>query len=162
MAKHPCEIMHERFVDSRDLAHLFIGGLISYGMNRHVYKVERDPTIVIKYEPGGDEFQNVMEWRVWQACSNFSKLSKWLAPCVALSPNGVWLIQKRITIIPPEKYPKKVPAWMGDCKYANFGMLDGEFVACDYGMPSFSRLMSRQAKLEPASWWAGNGPTPNG
>lgn len=139
---------------ARDLTMLFIGQLIGSGQNRNVYNCVQDPTCVIKHEPDGDEFQNVLEWRIWEAVKAYKEMAKWFAPCVALSGNGQFLIQKKITVLPRAKYPKKLPDWFGDTKYVNFGTYAGRFVACDYGYPSLCRLMWAQRRLTKAKWWS--------
>jgi hypothetical protein len=158
---HPSQNIEQYTVSARDLAFLFVGKMISYGQNRYVYEHEFDSSLVLKYEPQGDEFQNVLEWRIWKAVEESKTLGPWFAPCVALSPNGVWLIQKKIRIIPKEKYPKKIPDFIGDTSYLNFGMLGRRFVCCDYGTPSFSRLFWKQKHLTNAKWW-GKEPEVNG
>lgn len=150
---HPSELIHNQFTAARDLAHLFIGKPLGHGMSRHVYTVETDPTLVIKFEPEGKAFQNAMEWSVWQAIKDFHDMSRWFAPCVDISPNGVWLLQKRCKLLPIEKYPAKLPDYLGDLKYLNFGLLGKRVVAFDYGTLSVSRLMFFRKKLVKAKWW---------
>lgn len=148
----PADDIHTRPTAARDLVNIICGDYIGRGMSRWVYAFKPDSQFVIKYEPCGDDFQNVLEWRVWETVKN-TPMKKWFAPCLSLSGNGLWLVQRRVTKPAHEKYPDKIPAWFGDTKYANFGMLDGRIVACDYGMPSLSRLMARQARLTKAKWW---------
>lgn len=158
---HPSSDIEQHTVGARDLAFLFVGKCLGYGQNRYVYEHEFDPTLVLKYEPTGDEFQNVLEWRVWQEVKDHKTLSVWFAPCIALSPNGVWLIQKKIKVLPKEKYPKKLPDFIGDTSYLNFGMLGKRFVCCDYGTPSIARIFWRSKMLAKVKW-RGREPEING
>lgn len=153
MMAHPYEVIDDHKTSSRDLAHLFIGKQLGYGMSRHVYEMEHSPSYVIKWEAEGKDFQNALEWRVWQAVKDFPKYARWFAPCLDISPNGVWLIQEKVKLIPKNKYPKKLPDYLGDTKYMNFGLLAGKVVACDYGTPSFARLFSFNSKMTKTEWW---------
>lgn len=150
--KHPCETLHDHPAGVSDLAHIMLGAPLGYGISRNVYALERDQTCVIKYEPSGDEFQNQAEWRIWQAVKN-TDLAKWFAPCIAISPNGLWLIQRRLTFPPRDQYPAKLPHFFPDTKYLNFGKLGKQWCACDYGTPAYGWLMHRSERLVSAKWW---------
>ena len=108
---------------------------------------------VLKWEPDGQMFQNAIEWRVWQAVSH-TPLEKWFAPCIAISPNGLWLIQERVTFPEKKKYPKTLPDFFGDTQYGNFGKIGNRWVACDYGHPSFSRMMHFRQRPAKVYWRA--------
>lgn len=96
-------------------------------------------------------FQNQAEWMVWKAIEG-SKLEKWFAPCMAISHLGLWLIQKRVEPMPRSRRPKRVPAFFNDLKDANFGILDGRVVVCDYGI-FLREPLFRGHKLVEASWY---------
>lgn len=149
--KHPSLTLHKQDTATRDFAHIMLGGGVGHGQNRSVWAMEFCDDLVIKFEGWGDDFQNVMEWSIWKAVKG-GPLEKWFAPCMALSPNGVWLVQKKITFPPKEKYPKKMPAFFGDLKYVNYGLYQNRWVACDYGTPSLAWLLS-QKKQETAAKW---------
>jgi hypothetical protein len=114
----------------RDLFHLVCGKVLGAGVARTVYEHAFDPTVVIKVEEGAGSFQNVAEWQVWERIQ-YTALARWFAPCVAISPNGSVLVQRRTRAA--LNYPDKVPSFFTDIKPENFGMLDGNFVAHDYG-----------------------------
>lgn len=153
MTEHPAKTIHESATAARDLAHLFIGERIDYGTSRQVYAVENDPTLVIKWEYDGKRFQNQQEWLVWEAIKTFPETARWFAPCVDISPNGIWLLQKRCLKLPKDRYPKELPDFLGDLKYTNFGLLGKQVVAMDYGVMSISRLMWFRRKMVKAKWW---------
>lgn len=115
----------------RDLFHMLCGAQLGEGVGRIVYEHSFDPTVVIKFESNAGSFQNVIEWETWQRVKN-ADLAKWFAPCVAISPNGSVLVQKRTC--KPTNYPDKVPSFFTDIKLENFGMLGKQFVAHDYGL----------------------------
>lgn len=117
---------------SRDLMYLFVGERIGCGMSRVVYECSQDKDCVIKHEEKIGHFQNVIEWEIWNMVVG-TELEKWFAPCISISHNGLFLIQKKIGPIAFNKYPEKVPAFFGDMKYKNFGMYNKHFVVCDYG-----------------------------
>jgi hypothetical protein len=153
MTAHPSIAIHESPTACRDLAHLFVGTRVGYGVSRHVFSVEHDPTLVIKWENEGKMFQNQQEWLIWQSIKGFPETARWFAPCVDISPNGIWLLQKRCLKIPKEKYPKEMPDFLGDLKYQNFGLLGKRVVAMDYGVASISRLMWFRRKMVKTKWW---------
>lgn len=152
MVDHPSETMPNNYTMARDLGHMLIGSPLGYGQNRSVWGLEHRSDLVLKLEATGDEFQNPMEWRVWRAVEG-TALEKWFAPCVAISPNGVWLLQKKITFPPRSEYPPKLPAFFPDTKFMNFGKLGKQWCACDYGTPSFAWLLSKTARPTKAKWW---------
>jgi len=83
-----------------------------------------------------------------------TNIAKWFAPCVAISDCGMFLLQKRIEKIPKNQYPKYIPSFFGDLKYGNFGMLNGQFVCCDYAGFILSSMAHKwSGKLKKADWW---------
>lgn len=121
----------------RELACLTCGEYLGGGIARKVFAHAFDPTLVIKFEQDGGSFQNVMEWQAWNRVKH-TKIAKWFAPCVGISATGAVLIQRRTTIAGMSEYPDKLPSFLTDIKTSNYGMLDGRFVAHDYG---FTLLM---------------------
>ncbi len=99
--------------------------LIGFGMSREVFNSPLFPDCVVKVEDGDKSFQNVIEWNTWLRVKG-TKHSKWFAPCVAISPCGAVLLQKKT--LPVLKYPKKLPPFLGDTKTSNYGMYKSLFV----------------------------------
>lgn len=159
---HPAQDLWTRLGSTRDFANLFLGPQLGHGYTRWVYPLQFNISeqsitpepCVVKFEPGGDRFQNVIEWHVWNWVKG-TPAEKWFAPCVDISPNGTWLIQRRITKLAPDKYPKKIPAWFADTKYENFGLYKKHFVAADYGTMGFPFL---NHKLKTVRWWHADDP----
>lgn len=141
-------------VPSRDLFNFITGPEIGEGANRIVYEYEPNPkSHVIKFEPAG--FQNVREFEIWQEIKD-TKHAKWFAPCVQISPCGVFLIQERTEPIPKAEYPELVPKFLFDRKYKNYGVIKKpskkrQFVCHDYG--TFSLVNGYSDKLVKADWW---------
>lgn len=92
------------------------------GHNKHVLKVERFP----------GHFHNVQEWLTWEYSEYMQAARPWLAPCVAISPCGVMMVQRRTTPIDTALIPPQVPAWATDLKRQNWGLLEGRPVLHDY------------------------------
>lgn len=152
--KHLAEQISEYPTTTRDLAWLFLGKLIGSGLSRTVYEYEQDKTCVIKYEHGEGRWQNILEWEIWNTVKD-TKLAKWFAPCIDISPNGHFLIQKRAEKVPKSFFPKEIPALFGDLKYDNFGMIGKQFVCIDYGtvhIPAINKMLTMK-KLKKADWW---------
>ena len=137
----------------KDFFHEMCGERLGGGMSRDVYLSALDPTVVIKFEADSGHFQNVMEWEVWQEVKE-TKYAKWFAPCVSISGTGTILIQKRTKVVADRrKYPAKMPVFLGDFKYTNYGMYKGQLVAHDYGRP---RLLTEglSDRMKKVDWWA--------
>lgn len=146
---------------NHELFNLVCGDVLGSGVARTVYEHRFDPTVVLKFEGTRGSFQNVLEWETWQSVKH-SNLAHWFAPCIAISPNGAVLVQRRTT--PPRNYPDLIPAFFTDTKLTNFGMLvpedadgdfrgeGGQFVCHDYGLHLLLEkgLTKRMRK---ADWW---------
>lgn len=58
---------------------------------------------------------------------------------------------RKTTPAPHSAYPSRMPAFMTDFKFTNYGMYEGRLVCHDYGMlPAHTDFTS--AKTQPASW----------
>lgn len=74
---------------ARDFSGLVLGDVLGVGMSRTVYACAFDESIVIKQEMADHRFQNVEEWETWRSLQFVDYISKWLAPCVAISEGTV-------------------------------------------------------------------------
>ena len=135
-----------------DLYSLVTGRLLGVGLSRIVFEYAPDPELVIKFETTGNDFNNVIEWDVWDNVKYDKKLSKWFAPCHFISPCGAILIQQKTTPIPKENMPKKIPRLFTDLKYQNWGSLDGRPVCHDYGNHRIYNGGTLH-QLVNADWW---------
>lgn len=141
----------------KELQSLFLGEQIGEGMSRKVYEYH-DPLTgavdraVVKYEGQlvAGHFQNVAEWEIWEWV-RATPMQKWFAPCYAISPCGLYLIQARVDPLRRKEWPKKLPAFLGDLKTENFGMLEGRVVACDYGT-GISAIRSSGKRMVACHW----------
>lgn len=112
-----------------------VGDQIGTGMFRTVYACLLDPSLVIKTEDREGSFHNILEWENWDDNQFAPAVARWLAPCVAISPCGGVLVQKRVDPIRPgePKLPKQIPSFLTDVKLENFGWFENRIVCCDYG-----------------------------
>ena len=139
-------------MEYEDLKTLIFGDVISIGIHRKVRIYKLDESLVIKLAFETPNI-NILEDEIWMMVKE-TNIEKWFAPCVAISKCGMFLLQKRIERIPKNQYPKYVPSFFGDLKYENFGMLNGNFVCCDYaGFISTSMSHKWSEKLKKANWW---------
>lgn len=121
-------------------------------MGRQVYDCELFDDCVVKVEDGSRSFQNIVEWETWERVRG-TEFEKWFAPCVNISPSGSVLIMKKTIPILQKDYPKKMPVFLTDFKYSNYGEFDGRFVCHDYGTNLlFENGMSKRMKK--ADWWS--------
>ncbi|WP_414461814.1 hypothetical protein [Hyphomicrobium sp. DY-1] len=133
-----------------EMEFLLFGKRLGAGLSRTVYELN-DPSCwgrhkdtgapmidplsskrVIKVEKPGGMFQNVQEWTVWEWARG-TPMAKWFAPCISISPCGLYLIQDKVEPLRRKDWPKKLPAFLQDVEPENFGLLNGKVVACDYG-----------------------------
>lgn len=129
-----------------DFLNLFAGTLLGEGCSRKVFEHRHDKTLVIKVEEGPTH-HNVGEWDAWCAWGD-EKPGQWLAPCVALSPLGRVLLQRRVMPVMLEELPESVPQFLTDLKASNFGRYEGRIVCCDYG----SLVTQLPQRLKKAHW----------
>lgn len=113
---------------------ILCGNLIAEGTYRKVFEYRDHDDLVVKVEKTDSRrsFSNVFEARNWEDYKGFKTVACWLAPCVRMSPDGLILIQKKVTPLKPEDIPTHIPAFLGDVKYQNFGWYNGQVVCCDY------------------------------
>lgn len=135
---------------SRDLFRLICGEKIGSGVAREVYVYNLNPEYVVKIETLGCSFQNVVEWGAWDDFSEVKSVAKWLAPCLHISPCGTILVQRRTDPIGPSEAPKRMPKFLTDFKYSNYGRLDGKIVCHDYG----TLIYDLDERLKAADWWS--------
>lgn len=119
-----------------DAFNLLCGDKLGNGAHRTVYTCKIRHDLVVKVE--SDDFRyfaNVMEMKFWSDHEHYEKVSRWLAPCTHLSPDGRILLQRRVDPLPSDhQMPPKVPSFLTDLKRENFGILDGQLVCIDYAM----------------------------
>lgn len=138
---------------SRDLFNAVCGNLLGEGIGRKVYECKIDKSLVVKLEESG--FQNVKEWEIWQEVKNYTgklrHIKDSFAPCEYISPCGIFLFQKKTEKATRNMYPEKMPSYLLDRKYSNFGLYEGRLVCHDYGMQSLCN--GYKLKMVNADWW---------
>lgn len=135
-----------------ELEFLMLGKKIGKGTSRSVYvlndpyswaiehkggpfsreETDRRSPFVVKVEKPGGSHQNHAEWLIWSHVET-TPLAKWLAPCISISPCGLYLIQARVDPLRTKEIPTHLPAFLQDVTRDNLGWLDGRIVCCDYG-----------------------------
>lgn len=118
---------------SLDLVDMLCGEYLGEGISREVYVYRPNPTFVIKLQTLTHSFDNATEWDVWNRVKD-TEHAKWFAPCHHISPNGIWMIQKRTNPMVMGQLPKKVPAFLTDTKRTNVGEIDGQLCFHDYSL----------------------------
>lgn len=138
-----------------DTLGLLLGDKIGSGIAREVYEYAPDPLrFVVKIETKAMSFQNVAEYDVWKRVRG-TKLERWFAPVARISARGIALIMRRTTPVSSvQDMPRRVPAMLCDFKLQNFGMLNGQVVAHDYGMFNMVELDCLPGKLVGVQWWS--------
>jgi hypothetical protein len=142
-----------------DALTLLLGEQIARGTYRTVYQHATNPDWVVKVETG-EGFHNVREMTLWSDLqldsAEPSPYCKWLAPCRWISDYGTFLIMDKTEKRSRDKYPAKIPAFLTDTKYENFGWLpDGSFVCHDYGLSKIN-YVGHTKKMVKAHWWSPN------
>ncbi len=111
---------------------LFAHELIAKGSTREVWSSLALPDCVIKVEDVAHAFQNILEWELWKDVRD-SEAGKWLAPCRWISADGSILIMARTKPLAHSRYPDRLPCFLTDTKFQNYGLYKGRFVCHDYG-----------------------------
>lgn len=136
-----------------DALTLLCGDWLGTGIGRQVYACKINPEWVVKVEvDGSGRFQNHREWYTWNAFIEVPKLAAYLAPCIAVSDLGSWLIMKRtrpVTLAECRKRAPHLPAVFTDLKAANWGLIGDKLVCHDYG----TRLEETIIGTRKAKWW---------
>jgi len=123
------QILSDKIV-SLEFADFFLGEMLGYGCSRRVFENPFDKTTVIKIDVSNWN-ANVMEHQVWTRVSEVKSINKWFAPVTLMSKCGRILLMKKCKpLIYP--YPAKLPEFLTDIKYDNFGMYNGHVVCYDY------------------------------
>lgn len=133
----------------QDIFHILCGKVLGIGVARTVYECRLREDLVVKIETPVKSFQNVNEWLFWEAWNTDKDISRWLAPCVDISPCGTTLLQKRTATALTTKYPAMMPKFLTDLKRSNYGMYKGKLVCHDYGLV----IASAYTGLRKAKWW---------
>lgn len=132
------------------------GELLGSGCSREVFVYSGNEDFVVKVEvTATDMFQNVIEYSFWQDVRNHPDMSKWIAPCIRISPHGNFMIQARTTPVSFSELKRridKVPVWCADLKAGNWGKLsNGKIVCHDYG--THGAVAHTTQRLQKAHWW---------
>lgn len=133
--------------------HTFVDELIGSGLSRKVWSSKALPDCVIKIEDVAQSFQNIKEWELWNDMKECKEVSKWLAPCRWISPDGSILIMDRTTVPPKKRYPDRLPKFLTDTKFQNYGLLKGRFVCHDYGSHVANTYGTASTAMRAAHWW---------
>jgi hypothetical protein len=136
----------------RDGLSLFVGKYINGGIGRSVYNYSLDSRYVIKIETASRSFQNQMEWQIWTDVRD-TKWAKWFAPCIRISSCGMWMLQEKTEPLPEGMYPDRIPNFFTDLKYANYGYLNGQVVAHDYGYTFLNERAFAVGRMCKSDWW---------
>lgn len=105
------------------------------GQYREVWNCRISDKLVVKVEQHQlyRTFHNVFEYNFWLDNKDDKSVSKWLAPCTYISPDGFILIQEKAEPLPKNyELPSKMPKFLTDLKRQNFGLIDGQLVCFDY------------------------------
>ncbi len=144
--------MINRLTQFEDLESIIVGKALGIGIHRKVAVFLPGTNKVIKIAEECPNI-NVLEDEIWQMVKD-TNIAKWFAPCVAISPCGIYLIQERAETRPKSEYPKMIPNFFSDLKYANYGWIKGKFVCVDYASCiSTSMVHKWTGKMKKADWW---------
>lgn len=140
--------MNPAYEDAFNL--LCYGKSIGSGTTRDVFQCRMRAEWVVKVEIEQDwrQWANVLEWKFWQDVQHASKITKWLAPCEMISPDGRILIQHRAEPLPRDyALPETLPDFLTDLKRENFGLIAGQLVCVDYAL-TCGTVSTRMRKVQ--------------
>lgn len=128
---------------------LLVGERLGKGATRTVYALTHSPDLVLKLEYANKQFCNVAEYDIWHAAKGTAN-ERWFAPVIDIDQWGGALIMKRTQPITYEEFHaeiKKVPDFLADTHWANFGRLEGKIVCHDYGYHNLLNALCMRPKL---------------
>jgi hypothetical protein len=140
-----------------DAFNMLAGRKLGSGIHRDVFecKIRDDLVVKVEIEPesGYRTFANVAEARFWNHFSDAPNIRQWLAPVRFISPDGRLLLQDRCRPATPDdlkRLPKKLPAFLCDRKFSNYGWTKaGKLVCLDYAYT----VENPSLRLTKADWW---------
>ncbi len=115
-----------------------LGDYLGEGFRRITYNHVDDETLVIKFLKNLKDDHNLIEYENWEHLKDTEK-GKWLAPCVSLSSDSRFLVQKKVRVL--DEPPENVPEWItvlgdysfGGNKSKHWGVYEDRIVLIDYG-----------------------------
>lgn len=123
-----------------ELNNLFtkLGDYLGEGFRRITYNHIDDESLVIKFLKNIKDDHNRIEFENWENMKNTER-GKWLAPCISLSEDNRFLIQKKVKVL--DEAPENIPEWikvLGDYEFGgnkskHWGIYEGRIVLIDYG-----------------------------
>lgn len=133
----------------KDCFNMLCGEKLGSGIHRDVFDCKIREDLVVKVEKADYRyFANVMEMSFWSNYQYCKEISKWLAPCEYMSPDGRILLQRKATPIEECRLPDRLPAFLTDTKPANFGAINGSVVCVDYAM----HIVNVSTRMRKARW----------
>lgn len=132
----------------------FLGQPIGSGATRTVYAMAWRDDLVVKLEdtPSRNaDFCNVHEFELWNEVKKSRVLAKFFAPVMGIAGRGTILTMRRtqpITEMEFVREVRKLPDFMEDLHWANFGRLDGKIVCHDYGYSAVYERARLHGKLD--------------
>lgn len=130
---------------------LLVGKKIGGGATRNVYELLHIPNLVIKIEYASKRFCNVAEYDIWTTVKG-TKFERFFAPVVDIDVWAGALIMERTQPITEAEFDaelKRLPSFMCDVHWANFGRLNGKIVCHDYGYHNAIFNAVKEAKTLP-------------
>lgn len=120
----------------RDAFNMLAGDKIGEGIHRMVFTCKIRNDLVVKVESDNFRFfANVFEMRFWSENQHNTAISKWLAPCEYMSPDGRIMLQKRARPLhDSDVIPNRLPVFLTDIKKSNFGFIGDQLVCVDYAL----------------------------
>lgn len=126
------------------------GDLLGIGQHRAVFVYTPDPSCVIKFQRQIGP-QNWLEWQLFHDLFEHAN-QLLLAPCLRISENGIWLVQRRTQPVPKNfQWPKKIPEFITDTKRPNFGIYKKRLVCHDYAN-NLCENYARTVKMKKVEW----------
>jgi len=132
-----------------DIFNLLVGRKIGRGIHRSVHRLRFSPELVVKvaHSESGRR-ANLKEYLIWDI-AECSRHARWLAPVRACSTDGSFLVMDYAHPASRKDFPRRVPAFLSDLQYDNFGILDGRLVCVDYANAELELARGE----EEARWW---------
>lgn len=110
----------------------FAGKEIGRGSRRVVFE-HKKPEYVVKAVRQSARYDNMAEWVNYKWLCDHGA-AQYVAPCVSVDREGLWLIQVRTQPLPPRANGALPYSLLADPNPANYGLLGGRLVCHDYAI----------------------------
>lgn len=137
----------------KELERMMCGERLGGGIHRTGYVYALDASKVIKVAIGNaGRASNLLEYAIFANLSA-TEYARWLAPVFEVSDGGRYLLMARAEFPTHDRYPERLPVFLSDCKYSNYGLFEKRWVCIDYAGLLLGNILPLGKRTRRVEWW---------